>query len=369
MHAKSRIRRPMRPPTTPPSDTVALAQAYSYPTVSSSTQWVAIVELGGGYSMADIQAFCKREALPVPPIKDVSVDGAVNSYTGDPNSADGEVALDMQIVIAATGGKVGIVMYWAQNTGPGFAKGVMQVAIDNIACALSISWGSSETDNTPQDIHAMETSLAACDAKGISVFSSSGDDGSKDGQSMDTTDYPSSSPNQCGVGGTTKTKTSETAWTSGGGGFSKLFAKPDWQKVTGSNRMVPDVAAVGDPATGYPITINGKWYVFGGTSAGSPMWAALTVLIVTITGKRLGNMAKLLYSLPSNVCTDILQGSNGSFFAGPGPDACTGLGVPNGKALLAALSTTPPTPPPTSGPEFDLLQDIVKGRYTLTKVA
>ena len=48
---------------------------------------------------------------------------------------------------------------------------------------------------------------------------------------------------------------------------------------------------------------------------------------------------------------DIVEGTNGAYKAGPGWDACTGLGSPNGTALLARLSpTTNPTPPPTTGP-------------------
>lgn len=363
MHATPRILRPRKPPTSPPMDTISLAQLYNYPTVESSKEWVSVLELGGGWSIADIQNFCKRESLPVPPIRDIGVMGATNKYVGDPNSADGEVALDMQNIIAATGGKVGLMMYWAPNTGAGFAAGVAQVALDNLACALSISWGSPEDQNSDADIQAMENALAKCIANGISPFSASGDDGSKDGEAQNVTDYPSSSPNQCGCGGTTKTRSSEVAWSSGGGGYSKKFSRPVWQKVSGSNRMVPDVAGVADPNTGYPITIGGKWYVFGGTSGVSPMWAALTALIVTITGKRLGNMAQVLYGLPSNVCTDILQGSNGGYFAGPGPDACTGLGVPNGKALLAALQGTPTK----AGLEITLPEDTPKGTYSLTK--
>jgi kumamolisin len=40
---------------------------------------------------------------------------------------------------------------------------------------------------------------------------------------------------------------------------------------------------------------------------------------------------------------DIVSGSNGAYQAGPGWDACTGLGSPNGAALLKLLSGTTPT--------------------------
>jgi kumamolisin len=35
---------------------------------------------------------------------------------------------------------------------------------------------------------------------------------------------------------------------------------------------------------------------------------------------------------------DITTGNNGAYSAGPGWDACTGLGSPDGEKLLAALS-------------------------------
>jgi kumamolisin len=35
---------------------------------------------------------------------------------------------------------------------------------------------------------------------------------------------------------------------------------------------------------------------------------------------------------------DITSGNNGAYQARPGWDACTGLGVPNGTQLLAALT-------------------------------
>jgi kumamolisin len=50
---------------------------------------------------------------------------------------------------------------------------------------------------------------------------------------------------------------------------------------------------------------------------------------------------------------DIVDGNNGAYKAGQGWDACTGLGSPNGTALLARLSPSAnPTPPtgPASGP-------------------
>ncbi len=149
---------------------------------------------------------------------------------------------------------------------------------------------------------------------------------------------------------------SETGWNDGGtggatgGGVSDAFALPDWQQAvdvpgaTGgkSGRGVPDVAAVADPQTGYRVLVDGTQLVIGGTSAVAPLWAALIARLVQASGKPLGLAQPALYdSIRSGQLAagfrDITSGDNGAFSAGPGWDACTGLGVPDGTALLAAL--------------------------------
>lgn len=52
--------------------------------------------------------------------------------------------------------------------------------------------------------------------------------------------------------------------------------------------------------------------------------------------RRLGLLQPALYDV-SRGFRDITTGSNGAFAAGPGWDPCTGLGVPDGAGLLAAL--------------------------------
>jgi kumamolisin len=82
--------------------------------------------------------------------------------------------------------------------------------------------------------------------------------------------------------------------------------------------------------------------VIGGTSAVAPLWAALTARLVQSLGKPLGLLQPALYAgVAAGVVQpgfrDIINGNNGQFQAGPGWDACTGLGVPDGDALLSAL--------------------------------
>jgi kumamolisin len=180
--------------------------------------------------------------------------------------------------------------------------------------------------------------------------------------------YPATDPSVLAVGGTTLHKTAgkvpaiaaETVWNDGpgdgtGGGISDYIPVPSWQKgivppsINPGNfhgRGIPDVAANADPDTGYLTCSGGKFSTVGGTSAAAPLWGALIARCNQQLNARVGNFNALLYSSigPSKVLNDITQGNNdtdglldGNFAAGPGWDACTGWGTPNGAKLLAAL--------------------------------
>jgi kumamolisin len=113
---------------------------------------------------------------------------------------------------------------------------------------------------------------------------------------------------------------------------------------------VPDVAGDADPQTGYQIVLAGKELVIGGTSAVAPLWAGLIALINQQLAKNgsgpAGLLNTMLYQLPagSKALRDITEGSNdidgdlGVYSAGAGWDACTGLGTPDGQALLQVLT-------------------------------
>jgi kumamolisin len=109
-------------------------------------------------------------------------------------------------------------------------------------------------------------------------------------------------------------------------------------------RGVPDVAGDADPETGYNVLVDGQQTVIGGTSAVAPLWAGLLARINQSLGKNVGYLNPLLYTKNVEATLhDITVGNNGTYSAGPGWDACTGLGTPDGAALLAALAT--PTAP------------------------
>jgi kumamolisin len=341
----------------------AVAKLYSFPTAGSgSGQTVAIVELGGGYKTADLTAyFTKLKVSPAPAVTAVSVDGASNKPVGNPNSADGEVLLDIEVV-GAVAPKAKIAVYFAPNTDQGFLDAITTAVHDNARkpSVVSISWGGAESTWTAQSLSAYDQAFQDAGLLGVTVCCASGDDGSTDNVTDGAAhvDFPASSPNVLACGGTRLESSGgkiskEVVWNTGagngasGGGVSDHFPLPAYQagaKVPVSvnpahfkGRGVPDIAGDADPATGYQIHVDGKDGVFGGTSAVAPLWAALIALINEQLGKHVGFLNTTLYAKGASGLHDITSGTNGAYQAAAGWDACTGLGSPSGQALLTAL--------------------------------
>src|SRR5438132_1514689 len=128
---------------------VQMAQFYGWPKLTPGTlfhdQTIAIIELGGGYSPAAIAAKAQQWGLPAPIITDLSVDGAVNSYTGNPSSADVEVELDICCAMAysySTGTPARLLLVWCPNSDTGFPRGIQAAAAHaSKPSAGGISWG------------------------------------------------------------------------------------------------------------------------------------------------------------------------------------------------------------------------------------
>jgi subtilase family serine protease len=149
----------------------------------------------------------------------------------------------------------------------------------------------------------------------------------------------------------------ETAWSQSGGGFSRFFSEPSFQKQLpssdqselNSRRGVPDIAADADPSTGWPIYQLGQQTVTGGTSAASPFWAALLAIANQMAGHPLGYINPALYKLGlgstySQDFRDVTVGNNGvpsvgvqGYSATSGWDPITGLGTPNAVKLIPDL--------------------------------
>ena len=323
-----------------------VASLYQFPAGDGAGRTIDIIELGGGFGSADLQ----NAGLDPSLVTAVSVDGASNSYTGNPNSADGEVALDIQ-VIGGIAPRAHQRVYFAPNTDAGFLDAVSaSLHATPPPDAVSISWGAAENLWTQQARNAMDAVFAQLVAKGIPVFAASGDGGSKDGTAADVTDFPACAPHATGCGGTVlagsgSTITSEVAWTGSGGGVSKVFPVPAYQSGLGlAGRGVPDVSGDASPQSGYTVFIGSATpFTFGGTSAVAPLWAALTALLVGRLGHAVGNLNAQLYPLiGTTALRDITSGTNGGFSAKTGWDGVTGCGTPVGQALLARLQTPQP---------------------------
>jgi kumamolisin len=353
-----RIRRPRAASSgyTPPQ----VAQAYQFPaTASGAGQTIGIIELGGGYRQADLTAYFKSLGLAAPAITAVLVDDGTNSPT-TASGADAEVMLDIEVAASvAPGAKIAV--YFTPNTDQGFLDAITTAVHDttNKPSVISISWGGPESSWTQQALTALDAACQSAAALGITITVAAGDDGSSDGASGNNVDFPASSPHVLACGGTKLVASgasisSEVVWNetandegATGGGVSNVFSLPTWQanadvpapSNNAGGRGVPDVSGDADPETGYTIRVDGETIVIGGTSAVAPLWAGLIAVANQQLGTTVGLIQPAIYAAKSaSGFRDITEGNNGAFSAGPGWDACTGLGSPIASKLIPLLA-------------------------------
>ena len=330
-----------------------LAGIYGFPAGDGKGETIALIELGGGFRTADIDKYFAGLKLAAPAVKAVLVDGGKNSPT-NPNGADGEVMLDIEVAGGVAPGAA-IAVYFTTNTDQGFLNAITTAVHDTVnkPSVISISWGSAEIDWTPQAMTNFDDAFQSAGALGVTICVAAGDSGSSDSVTDGKVhvDFPASSPHVLACGGTSLKVsgtqiTSEVVWhdsaaSAGGGGVSEVVPVPDVQagaKVPVSvstghqGRGVPDVAGNADPDTGYQVIVDGQEMVIGGTSAVAPLMAGLIARINQGNGKSSGFINPLIYA-NHNFCRDIITGNNKTtkskqgYTAGPGWDACTGWGV------------------------------------------
>jgi kumamolisin len=357
-----------------------LGSIYNFPPADTSKLCIGLLEFGGGVETTDVTEYFAKIKQSAPNVKVVATDGVSVDPSADPDST-GEVMLDIDVAGALSGGAK-IVAYFSTFDEKGLIDCLSAVINDsaNDPSVVSISWGWDENENfNNEGVIWSSAAITHCNASflalahlGITVCVSTGDDGSEaqlqDGRAH--VNFPATSPYVLAVGGTTlhvrkdakgTTKITEVVWNDGpgsgtGGGVSDVTPAPAWQagKVVHSinpghfaGRAIPDVAANADPSTGYLCMSGGNLQIVGGTSASAPLWASLIARINAANGARTGNFNALLYSTfgPGGALRDITVGDNdtdrllgGQYKAGPGWDACTGWGAPDGQKLLAALS-------------------------------
>ena len=314
------------------SKAVGIVDAYFYPT-----------------ALADLNAYSAQFGLAAMTTSTFKVvfAGGTNGCNGAQPAGnagwEGEQALDIEMVHAMAP-RAKIFLVEAQTNSFNDLMAAEDCASKMVAAAgggeVTNSWGGGEfSGQTTLDSHFTTANVV--------YFASTGD--------FAGVQWPSSSPNVVAVGGTTTRRVGsgasfgnfirEAAWEDGGGGLSQFEARPSYQSVlpSASHRQVPDVAAVANPNTGVWVYDNNAttgccWYVFGGTSVASPLWAGIV--------NRAGHFAAssnaeltTIYGAFATASTyaadyfDISQGFCGFYdgdTAGPSYDLCTGVGSPKG---------------------------------------
>ena len=342
---------------------------------------------------ADVRTFRTRFGLsPVDP-ETILVPGS-----GDPGiSAEdvGEANLDLQWA-GAVARNARILYVYSSNVMNAVAYAIDQ----NLAPVISVSYGLCELQTSAASLRAFQTWARQANAQGITWVNASGDSGGADcfhgtsGAGGLAVDAPASVPEVTGIGGTTLTEGTGTYWTaannstdssalsyipetvwndstasspaSGGGGASAFFLRPSWQPGTGGPndgaRGVPDLAfAASANHNGYMVYTGGALSVFGGTSAGTPVFAGMVALLNQFLARGgdpvgLGNLNPRLYGLAQsapNAFHDVTSGTNAvavactararnctagsyGYTAGPGYDLASGLGSVDFFNLLTA---------------------------------
>jgi subtilase family serine protease len=341
---------------------------------------IDIVSFGSPTLQEDMNVFDTTFHLPAVNLQIISPLKVAESGAGDKAGWAGETTLDVQIIHAlAPDAKIVLLISPVSETEgtiglPEFRQ-LEQYAIDHkLGNIVSHSWGASEVtlmdSAANQELKLWDDLLQKGTTQdGMTYFSSSGDNGATDYSDMKatklsnvaTTSFAADSPWVTSVGGTTlrnvNNSLSEVGWPDSGGGFSKIYTMPSYQKQLSATtqsqfqnrRGVPDVSAVADPDTGMAFYENGLWSQAGGTSASSPVWSAIMAVADQMAGHPLGFINPILYKIAASdtynkAFHDITEGNNSNqqasvtgYDAVTGWDPITGLGTPDAENLIPAM--------------------------------
>jgi hypothetical protein len=377
-YARPPLRVLIKPATTAAATPYAPAQirhAYGLDqlNVTGVGQKIAIVDAYGNQNIkSDLTNFSNTFGL-----KTATVTVLGSNSGGNGNGWDLETSLDVEWAHVVAPDAT-IILSVAPTASDSDLLAAVDAAVAAGAGVVSMSWGGTEwSTESGYDSHFNKAN--------VTFVASAGDSGELN--SLPEVEWPAVSPYVVSVGGTSlyldangnriagPSGSSETAWSSGGGGLSSYYGLPSWQSgwnTFASKRGVPDVSYVADPNTGlyvYCSTYNPPgWYQVGGTSAGAPQWAALIALAnqgrtAAVSGngdiynsKVAGNPDTIN---PANF-VDISSGANGSDsddISVVGYDLVTGLGSPLANSLIPALTglTGPPPPPPATAPTVNAI--------------
>lgn len=335
-------------------------------TVTGVGQKIAIVDAYGNENIqSDLDTFCSQFGL-----KSTTVTVLGSNPGGNGNGWDLETSLDVEWAHAVAPDAT-IILSVAPTASDSNLLAAVDAAVAAGATVVSMSWGGTEwSSESGDDSHF--------NVANVTFVASSGDSGEL--SPLPEVEWPAVSPYVVSVGGTSlyldangnriagPSGSSETAWSSSGGGLSSYYGLPSWQSgwnTFASKRGVPDVSYVADPNTGLYVLSStyGGWYQVGGTSAGAPQWAALIALANQGRPAAVSGNGDIYNSIvagnPDTINAanfiDINSGANGGDhddISVPGYDLVTGLGSPVANSLVPALKNLggPPPPPPTGAP-------------------
>jgi hypothetical protein len=309
-------------------------------------------------------------------VQTVLLDGYDGTPTTGPDSGNTEVSLDIEMAMSIAPGLSKIISFETTSVVPNDILNSM-LSYSGTVKQLSSSWSWSGGPATTTD--NIYKSMAAA---GQSFFNAAGDTdafttGANSASGVDNvnlTHAPASSPYITQVGGTTlamngtgTSYSSETVWNWGlnngeyvgsCGGISSYYSIPSWQtNITslasrgGSTtyRNIPDVAGNADNVYVISGGSGGGTDGIGGTSCAAPLWAGFLALVNQQATAPPGFINPAIYALAatpsySSCFHDVTTGNNtwpdspSLFYATNGYDLCTGLGTPNGTALINALA-------------------------------
>ena len=287
--------------------------------------------------------------LPAANLNIICITGTCPTF--DPTNADqvnwaGEIALDTQWSHADAPGATIDLVISRSDADADILAAQQYVVNHNLGDVLSQSFGEGETCMEPSVFAAQHQVFVKAAAEHMTVFASAGDSGSaqpdcnNDGGYFLSASTPASDPLVTGVGGThlnanftTGRYQSESVWNdsgtsfdigAGGGGFSTKYLRPSYQAFANHKaaRGVPDVAFNADIFGGVLAACSecgagpGAFFIFAGTSSGSPQWAAITAVADQAAGHRLGFLNPTLYVIGVAVTNynfafhDITTGNN-----------------------------------------------------------
>ncbi|MGX7680066.1 S53 family peptidase [Jatrophihabitans sp. DSM 45814] len=401
-----------------------LRSAYGLDTVNRSGingrgQTVAIVDAFASPTLfADAATYAKRND-PSNPLSASQFSQLVYPPTPGQEAPDqcdaagwyGEQTLDVEAVHAMAPGAHILYVGGADCQDNSLDAALNAIVAGHLADIVTNSYGDEGEDLPADEIAAFNQIAVQAALEGITLTFSSGDSGDEAAAiGHPEADFSASDPWVTAVGGTSTgigangKRVVETGWqterstlTEGvwgpasylygsGGGTSKLFAEPFYQKgivptalarenqVGGkTGRVVPDISMDADPNTGmligqtqtFPDGVYYDQFRIGGTSLASPLFAGLIAVSNQLDHFKHGFLNPLMYQVTSRVGAvddvrhvsggvvrvDFVNGTDASdglatsvrtfdstsltIHTTAGYDNVTGLGTPNGLRFLA----------------------------------